>query len=488
MELDPARCYRALGARDSRFDGRFFVGVRTTGIYCRPICPARTPLRRNVDFYPSAAAAAEAGFRPCRRCRPEASPGTPAWAGTSATVTRALRLVGDGALDDAAVDELAGRLGIGERHLRRLFRQHIGASPVAVAQTRRLHFAKKLIDETDLPMTEVAISAGYGSIRRFNAALRETYDASPTELRKAAGKRRRAQDASSASVLWLRLPYRAPLAIGPLLDFLAFRAIPGVEAIEGSVYRRTVRDGERAFRLEVHTDRDPEALWLKVPAEASPALTRTIAWVRSIFDLDADPAAIEAVLCGDPMLKKILRRTPGLRVPGAADGCELAVRAVLGQQVSVRGATTLAGRLVERFGDPLEGDDDEPLSHVFPSADALAEADIAAIGMPEKRADAIRAVCRAIAKGELALVPGTPPDEAIERLLALPGIGPWTAHYVAMRALREPDAFPAGDLVLRRVAAEGDEPLRESRLLERAERWRPWRAYAAIALWRAASG
>lgn len=489
MQLDPAHCYRALRARDARFDGRFFVGVRSTGIYCRPICPARTPLRRNVDFYPTAAAASEAGFRPCRRCRPEAAPGTPAWHGTSSTVTRALRLVLEGALDSGDVDGLAARLGIGERHLRRLFREHLGASPVAVAQTRRLHFAKKLVDETDLPMTAVALAAGYGSIRRFNAAMRSTYGVAPSALRKRARRGRGSLGGETALVM--RLAYRPPLAIDALFEFLALRAIPGVEEVAGRTYRRSLSIQGHALRLEVEAPSDSASLLLRVPASASPVVGRAVSIARGVFDLDADPDAVRDVLAADPLLAGPMTDTPGLRVPGAADGHELAVRAVLGQQVSVVGARTLAGRLVERFGSRLEegeGDPDEPIRHVFPTADQLADADVASIGLPKKRGEAVRQLSRAIAEERVVLAPGLPPDEAREALLALPGIGAWTAEYIAMRALREPDAFPSGDLVLRRAAGEPDRPATAKALNARAERWRPWRAYAAIALWRAAAG
>jgi len=490
MSLDPAQCYRALTSRDARFDGRFFVGVRTTGIYCRPVCPARTPLLRNIDFYPTAAAASEAGFRPCRRCRPEASPGTPAWQGTSATVTRALRLVTEGALDADDVETLAQRLGIGERHLRRLFRQHLGASPVAVAQTRRLHFAKKLIDETTLPMTEVALASGYGSVRRFNAAVRGAYGIAPSALRRAKPRRRpTVQRDGSADLGWLtlRLPHRTPIASPALLEFLAARAIPGVECVAGSVYRRALEIDGVAIRMEVHTDREPEAFWLRVSAEAAPVLTRVVDAARRLFDLDADPQAIADTLAGDALLGPTWRREPGLRVPGATDAHELAVRAILGQQVSVAGARTLAGRLAARFGRALSDRcDGDALTHTFPTAAALAEADVASIGLPTRRAEAIRALARSIAGGDLCLAPGCDPDAVREQLLSLPGVGPWTADYIAMRALREPDAFPSNDLVLRKRAGGDGQPLTERALIARAEDWRPWRAYAAIALWRSA--
>ncbi len=491
MELDPARCYRALTARDARFDGRFFVGVRTTGIYCRPICPARTPMLRNITFYPSAAAAADAGLRPCRRCRPETSPGTPAWQGTSATVTRGLRLVADGALDESSVDDLAGRLGIGERHLRRLFLEHLGASPVSVAQTRRLHFAKKLIDETALPMTRVAIAAGYQSVRRFNTAILEAYGVSPSKLRRASASVRASPssvDPAGDGAITLRLSYRAPIAFEALLAFLARRAIPGVESVDGGVYRRSLELDGQSFRIEVQTGRTPGAVLLRVPADQAGKLARIVDIVRGVFDLDADPAAISDVLDRDALLSPMLAATPGLRVPGAADPHELAVRAILGQQISVAGARTLASRLVVRFGRALPDiDPDGALTHTFPSARSLADADVASIGLTTKRAQAIRAVSRAIADQHVVLTPGSAPESAREALLAIPGIGRWTADYIAMRALREPDAFPSGDLVLRRAASTTRVALRERELSALAENWRPWRAYAVIALWNSAS-
>jgi AraC family transcriptional regulator of adaptative response / DNA-3-methyladenine glycosylase II len=483
MDLDPDRCYRALSSRDERFDGRFFVAVITTGIYCRPVCPARTPRRRNVLFYASAAAAGQAGFRPCLRCRPETSPGTPAWRGTSATVTRALRLLEHGALDGSSVEGLAGRLGIGERHLRRLFREQLGASPVAVAQTRRLHFAKKLIDETPLPMTEVAFAAGYSSLRRFNAALRGAYGVPPSDLRRArSGASNR--PSRPGGPLRLRLAARRPFAAPALLDFLAARAIPGVEHVEGNIYRRTVCLNGVTTRIGVQIAKDQDAVELSIEGVAARSLGEAVGGVRRLFDLDADPEPIARVLRADPLLARTIRRTPGLRVPGAWDGFELAVRAVLGQQVSVAGASTLAGRLVERFGTPLADAGDPALTHVFPTPDALAEADVARIGMPAKRAEAIRGLARAVAIGHLVLGLGADPDASRARLLELPGFGPWTADYIAMRALREPDAFPSGDLVLRRVAAGGGKPLTPRALEVRSLRWQPWRAYAAIALWR----
>jgi AraC family transcriptional regulator of adaptative response / DNA-3-methyladenine glycosylase II len=465
MELDPQLCERARRSRDPRFDGRFFIGVTSTGIYCRPICPAPAPKESNVRYYPSAAAAAEAGFRPCLRCRPEVSPGTPAWAGTSSTVSRALRLLEENGLSDSSVEHLAGRLGIGSRQLRRLFLKHLGATPIAVAQTRRLHFAKRLIDETSLPFTEAALASGFGSIRRFNATFQELYGRTPTELRRVAQRSR----ASDHEGYRFRLPFRPPFDWDALLEFLAPRAIPGVERIEAGRYSRTIAlDGKRG-RIEVQLDPRGGALVLRIDFPDASKLIRIVERVRRLFDLRADPEAIEARLALDPLLARRVAMRPGLRVPGAWDGFELAVRAILGQQVTVKGATTLCGRLVEACGE----------AEAFPTPHAVACADFAKVGLPAARAEAIRRLAQAVDSGELAFTGVTDPARFIAQMRALPGVGEWTAQYVAMRALSEPDAFPAADLgLLRATGAENPK-----QLAERAERWRPWRAYAAMYLW-----
>ncbi len=484
--LDTDTCYRALASRDSRFDGRFFTAVVTTGVYCRPVCPARTPRRRNVRFFPSAAAAEEAGFRPCRRCRPESSPGTPAWQGTSATVSRALGLIARGDLDSGDVEELATRLGVGSRHLRRLFLEHLGASPIALAQTRRAHFAKRLVDETRLPMVEVALASGFSSIRRFNDAMHHTYGRSPRELR--SDSRRREEDGAGAGAdLELRLPFRPPLDWDGLIDFLAPRAIPGVESVDRGEYRRTIEvDGFRgAIRVRLPRGDESFAV-LSVPVAASRSLLGIVDRVRRLFDLDADPREIASHLAHDPRLARALRGRPGIRVPGAWDGFELAVRAILGQQVSVRGATTLCGRLVRLLGDSLPGSKQDALTHLFPGPGALAQADLSTVGIPGARQESLRALARAVRDGEIDLNGSIGVEETTARLVGLPGVGPWTAQYVALRALREPDAFPSGDLGLRR-AFEENGSLPSARALEvRAQAWRPWRAYAAVALWAAA--
>jgi len=481
MDLDPKHCYRALRTRDPRFDGRFFTAVRSTGIYCRPICPAPTPKAENCLFLPCAAAAAELGYRPCRRCRPETSPGTPAWLGTSTTVSRALRLIADGALDHAGVSDLSDRVGVGERQLRRLFLRHLGASPIAVAQTRRVLFAKKLIDETSLPMSEVGLSAGFSSIRRFNDAILNTYGQSPRDLR---NRHRRRTGSDDGYDLTLGLAYRPPFDWIKLQRFLAMRAIPGVESVSDDAYRRTLEIDDCEGVLEVVPAPGANQLIARIRLDDTRHAQTIFRRAQRIFDLEADPTLIASDLGRDPAMARRLRENPGIRVPGAWDGFELAVRAILGQQVSVKGATTLSGRLAEHFGRPTRlAADDQELAFLFPTPARLAESDVAAIGLPRSRADAIRSLATAIASGQLDLDEPCNLDDSISRLTALPGIGDWTAHYIAMRALREPDAFPCSDLGLRRALADSNGPISESKLREMSERWRPWRAYAAMLLW-----
>jgi AraC family transcriptional regulator of adaptative response / DNA-3-methyladenine glycosylase II len=482
MDLSSKVCERAYRSRDYRFDGRFFIGVSTTGIYCRPICPAPRPKRENVRFYSSAAAAAEAGLRPCLRCRPEASPGTPAWLGTSSTVSRALRLIEGGVLDDGSVGDLARLLGIGPRHLSRLFREHLGATPVAIAQTRRLHFAKKLLDETDLSMADVAFSSGFGSIRRFNAAFRKAYDRRPSELRRAAVS----HSSATQEGLTLSLSFRPPYDWDSLAEFLALRAIPGVESVSGSAYRRTIAFGSRRGRLEIRPVEGANRLQLHLHFPDPRQLLTIVDRIRRLFDLRADPREIARSLGRDPSLATLVRTFPGLRVPGAWDGFELAVRAILGQQVSVKGASTLAGRLVETFGAHLAESQDE-IGYLFPTPERLADADVESVGLPKTRGAAIRRLAQAVCRKEIVFDSPAGGEEAVRRLTRLPGIGDWTAQYIAMRAIGEPDAFPSTDLGLLRAAGDGS-PLTPARLLRSAEAWRPWRAYAAMYLWRSLGG
>lgn len=475
------RFYEALKSRDSRFDGRFFTGVTSTGIYCRPICAARTPKRENVRFFECAAAAEAGGFRPCRRCRPETVPGTPAWLGTSVTVSRALRLISQGALDTGDVDGLADRLGVGSRHLRRLFERHLGASPLAVAKTRRIHFARRLLDQTELPMTEVAHASGFASVKRFNTVIRETFGRTPTELR---SLRRDPETPTREETVTLRLPYREPFDWKGIVNYIRARAIPGVEQVQDDVYRRTFEFDGTPGVLEVRACRDKPCVVLEVSASARRHLMMVAERVRRLFDLMTDPVPIAQHLRRDPVLRNSVRRRPGLRVPGAWDPFELAVRAILGQQVSVRGATTLSGRLVEKFGRPLPGADPSGPHRLFPTPAILADADIASIGMPGKRAEALRELARRVRDEELPLSWGDCAIESHAAMTAIPGIGDWTAQYVAMRALGQPDVFLPGDLGVRRALANGAGRLPTApEAMARSEAWRPWRAYAVLHLW-----
>jgi AraC family transcriptional regulator of adaptative response / DNA-3-methyladenine glycosylase II len=484
MDMDRTACYRAISTRDARFDGRLFVGVRTTGIYCRPICPARTPKFENVSFYPSAAAAQEAGFRPCLRCRPEVSPELAFWRGTSNTVSRALALIESGGLDGDDVEGLANRLGVGARQLRRLFAQHVGASPVTVAQTRRVLLAKQLIHETALPMAEVALASGFNSVRRFNETFRELFGRPPAALRRI---RDRGKDKREAGALSVRLAYRPPYDWDAMLAFLAARAIPGVETVSENVYRRSIAIGENCGVISVKpADKNRVDVRVRFPDMA--ALPQIIARVRRVFDLSADPDTIGAHLALDPALAPLVAARPGLRVPGAWDGFELAVRAIFGQQITVPAATRLLGKLVQAFGDPLPAAlrESEGLSHLFPSTARIADENLATLGMPGVRARAVTSLAQAIAADPAIFSRGANLEDAIVKLRSLPGIGEWTAQYIAMRELREPDAFPAADIGLLRAmaSADGRRPS-PSELLSRAERWRPWRAYAALHLWAA---
>jgi len=482
MDMDRTACYRAISTRDARFDGRLFVGVKTTGIYCRPICPARTPKFENVSFYASAAAAQEAGFRPCLRCRPETSPDLAFWRGTGNTVSRALALIEAGGLDGADVEGLANRLGVGARQLRRLFHRHVGASPIAVAQTRRVLLAKQLIHETSLPMAEVALASGFNSVRRFNETFLEMFGRPPASLRRV-----RARTPREAGALSVRLAYRPPYEWDAMLAFLAARAIPGVEVVSGNVYRRTIAIGINSGVISV-TPADGNRVDVAVRFPDMAALPQIIARVRRVFDLAADPDTIGAHLALDPMLAPLVAARPGLRVPGAWDGFELAVRAVFGQQVTVPAATRLLGKLVAAHGLalPAAARHGEGLSHLFPSPARLAGVDLARLGMPKARAMAVTSLAAAIAADPAIFSRSASLEETIVKLRSLPGIGEWTAQYIAMRELREPDAFPAADIGLLRVMADTD-GLRPSpaALLSHAERWRPWRAYAAQHLWAA---
>jgi AraC family transcriptional regulator, regulatory protein of adaptative response / DNA-3-methyladenine glycosylase II len=477
MTLDWQVCSRARLSRDPRFDGKFFIGVVGSRVYCRPICPAPTAKEKNCRYFPTAAAAAAAGFRPCLRCRPECSPGTPAWVGTPNTVSRALRLIAESGLGLGGVEGLADRVGVGARHLRRLFVQHLGATPMAVAQTRRMQFAKKLIDETRLPMTEVAVASGFGCVRRFNAAIRKVYHRTPTQLRCLA----RQTSVQPENQYMFRIRFRPPYNWDGMLEFLAARATPGVERVEGGRYRRAIAWNGSSGWFEVALDEANHTLAVRLQFGDPRALFLIIERIRAMFDVNADWAAIVRSLGTDPVLAERIAAKPGLRVPGCWSGFELAIRAIVGQQITVKGATALAGRLVEKFGEPISAS--AGLTHLFPSPEALADADLASAGMPRARAVTLRAFARAVCKGQISFE-GIVESEAFRaRLCELPGIGEWTAQYVAMRALGDPDAFPSGDLGLLRAL-----DLQDPRELERrADAWRPWRAYAAMYLWSAAS-
>ena len=472
-------CEQARRTRDRRFDGLLFIAVRSTGIYCRPICPAPAANVRNVEYYTNAAAAAAAGYRPCLRCRPEAAPGTPLH-GRSAMVGGALRLIEGGLLDRADVATLAARVGVGERHLRRLFEAELGAGPVEIAATRRLLFAKKLLAETRLPVTQVALAAGYGSVRRFNTAFKASYGQPPRTLRR---PRAAPAAAPGAPALTLRLPYRAPYDFAGLLAFFGRRAIPGIERIDTHGYERRFAFDGVAGALRVREAQGDDALLLEVTSAAAGRLQDIAARVRRMFDLDADIAAINAHLRADPRLRPLVRRHPGQRLPGGWDGFEIAVRAVLGQQISVAAARPLAERLVQRFGADAALADGSTV-RLFPAAATLADADLTAIGLTRQRAATLRAVAEAVRDGNVAFRPEQTLDAFVAGWTQLPGIGAWTAHYIALRALSDPDAFPAADLVLRRAVA-GGAALAPVRAVEAAaQAWRPWRAYAVMHLWR----
>jgi AraC family transcriptional regulator of adaptative response / DNA-3-methyladenine glycosylase II len=487
MSLDQDSCHRALDARDPRFDGVFFVGVRSTKIYCRPICPARTTLRRNRRFFNNAAAAERSGFRPCLRCRPELAPGLARVDAVPRLAESAARRIAAGALNGHGVDELAGSLSVSARQLRRALDEELGVSPVELAQTHRLLLAKQLLTETSLPVTQVAYASGFQSLRRFNALFLERYRLNPQALRRGA----RARDAAPPDdVVRLSLSYRPPLAWDALLAFLGARAAPSVESVGDGVYARTIAiDGHtgviRVSRPAVKAARKASDALPVVQLEVSPSLLPVLlavtARVRRLFDLDAEPEKIATHLSagGIGPLRGEIR---GLRVPGAADSFELAVRAILGQQVSVKGASTLMSRFTEAFGERLVTGHPQ-LTHLAATAERVADAtpaSIAALGMPLARATTIHTIAREIARGALRIEPESDVSALTRQLVALPGIGPWTAEYIIMRAVHWPDAFPASDLVLLRSAGTST----PAQLLKAAEGWRPWRAYAAMHLWR----
>ena len=476
LSLDARALDRARLSRDPRFDGKFFIAVKTTGVYCRPICPSRTSNSRNVRYYPTAAAAAEAGFRPCLRCRPEAAPGTPAWMGTSAVVRRALRLIDQGALDNASVDELATKLGLGSRHLRRLFLQHVGASPISFAQTRRLHFAKRLLDETALPITQIALAAGFGSLRRFNTAFLETYGRAPRELRK------QCLDANVMDdEVILKLAFRPPYDWNQVSGFLSAHSIPGVEQVREGAYFRTLRTTDGFAIVCVHPLLAEDALELRVRGAEPATLFQISSAARRVFDTSADPARTTIALRSDPLLGPHVAQRPGLRIPGEWDPFECAVYAIVSEKEN-SAARTIVARIVERLGEPI-GKTCMGLTRLFPTATALANADLNGLALPKATIAAIKKLARAVVEGEVDFNEST--DSVLQALKTATGISQSTAEYVALRALGEPDAFPLGEMALRQVASDTDRPLSPEQLKARAEAWRPWRGYAAVHLWSA---
>jgi AraC family transcriptional regulator of adaptative response / DNA-3-methyladenine glycosylase II len=464
VELDFERCYRAVDSRDQRFDGWFYTGVTSTGIYCRPSCPAITPKRENVRFYPSAAAAQRAGFRACRRCRPDAAPGSPEWDVRADTVGRAMRLIRDGVVDREGVPGLASRLGYTERHLHRMLTAEVGAGPLALARAQRAHTARILVETTDLGLAEIAFAAGFGSVRQFNDTIREVYGAAPSALRDP--KRRRGTP--ETGVIGLRLAYRPPLHAASLIEFLGFRAIDGVEEVDGETYRRTLRlpNGDATVSLTPGPAYVSASLRLADVRDLAPAVARC----RRLLDLDADPEAVDATLAADPALAVAVAKEPGVRVPRAVDGFEMAVRAVVGQQISVPAARKVLARLVT--------------GSTFPTAAELLDLPDEAFGMPAARRETVRGLARAVVDGRLDLDSGADRKEQAAALVALPGVGSWTAGYVAMRAAGDPDAFLPTDLGVRRGAAALGLPADPKTLEAHADRWRPWRSYALIRLWR----
>jgi AraC family transcriptional regulator of adaptative response / DNA-3-methyladenine glycosylase II len=470
MLLDSDQCYRALVAHDSRFDGRFFVGVGTTGIYCRPVCTARTPHQRNCSFYPSAAAAEAQGFRPCLRCRPELAPGYAVVDANRRLAQSAARLIEDGRLQDASLSELAVQLAVTDRHLRRVFQQEFGVAPVEYAQTQRLLLAKRLLTDTDLSVLDVAMASGFASLRRFNDLFRTRYRMTPGELRRT-GPRRAPTDR-----LAFDLAYRPPYDWTAMLAFLEKRAITGVETVDAKRYRRTLRAGKHSGWIEVTPSPRRSALRVVVSASLAGALPSVLARVKALFDLACHPDEVAAAL--GPLAKA----NPGLRLPGAVDGFEIAVRAILGQQVTVRAATTIAARFAKAFGEAVETPH-AGLEALFPKAEIIAELPpyrIAELGIIATRARAIVELARALADGRLSLEPTADVEITIATLESLPGVGPWTAQYIAMRALAWPDAFPHPDVAVLKAMRE---PI-PRQALAAAEPWRPWRSYAVLHLWK----
>jgi AraC family transcriptional regulator, regulatory protein of adaptative response / DNA-3-methyladenine glycosylase II len=491
---DPDRCYQAAHSKDARFDGVFFIGVTSTGIYCRPSCPARTPKRENVRFYATAASAQQAGFRACLRCRPDATPGSPEWNMRADVVARAMRLIRDGIVDREGVDGLARHLGYSVRQLNRVITAEVGTGPLAIARAQRGQAARILLETTALPVAHVAFAAGFASVRQCNETVRQIFADTPRGLRarvtKAALRNRMEERAGAGTQgVRLRLPGRRPFSPESVLGFLGSRAVPGIEARDGATYWRSMRlpHGYAVVALTATDQGDDGPAFVDADLHLSDLrdLTTAVSRCRQLLDLDADPLAVLEALRPDPLIGPLVCTEPGRRVPGAVDGFELAVRAVIGQQVSVTGARTIAGRLVRLAGeaipDPISG-----ITHLFPTPEALialARNDPAAFAMPGSRRLALVALAEAVGSGTVTIDPGTDPAELRAALVRLPGIGPWTAEYVAMRALRDPDAFMPTDLGIRRAARALGQPDDPAHLTALTERWRPWRSYAMVHLW-----
>ncbi|MFG2193567.1 AlkA N-terminal domain-containing protein [Streptomyces sp. NPDC048639] len=484
MHTDTDRCVRAVQAKDARFDGWFFTAVLTTGIYCRPSCPVVPPKPENMRFHPSAAAAQQAGFRACKRCRPDASPGSPEWNERADLVARAMRLIADGLVDREGVPGLAERLGYSTRHIERMLLAEVGAGPLALARAQRAQTARLLIETSALPMGEIAFAAGFSSIRTFNDTVREVFALAPGELRARANRASPAgpdgRPTATTGTIALRLPYRAPLCPDNLFGHLAATAVPGVEEWRDGAYRRTLRlpYGQGVVALSPR----PDHIGCQLALTDLRDLTIAISRCRRLLDLDADPVAVDDLLRADPLLAPLIDKAPGRRVPRTVDAAEFAVRAVIGQQVSTAAARTHAGRLVLAHGEPVD-DPAGGLTHLFPGPERLAGLGPEQLAMPRTRRTTLTTLAAALAAGEIALGAGSDWEQARARLAELPGIGPWTVEVIAMRALGDPDAFPASDLGLRRAAQESGLPSTPAALIRRAADWRPWRAYAVQYLW-----
>jgi len=481
MLLDHDRCYRAVASRDARFDGCFIVAVRTTGIYCRPSCPAMTPKPQNVTFLPTAAAAQLAGYRACRRCLPDAVPGSPEWNLRGDLVARAVRLIADGVVERDGVPGLAARLGYSTRQLNRVLTAELGAGALALARAHRAQAARVLVETTALPLTDVAFAAGFASVRQFNETVQAVYATTPSHLRERA--RRRAAPAAAGTIA-LRLPFRAPLDADGLLGFLAARAVPGVEAAGAGGYSRTLRLPRGTGTAVLRPAPSHIAATLRLTDLRD--LPVVVSRLRRLLDLDADPVAVDTALAADPHLAGTVGATPGIRVPGTVDGAETVLRAVLGQQVSVAAARTAAGRLAVALGTPLQTPDGE-LTRLFPTPEVVAERATEVLTGPRRRIEAVRTVAAALADGGLVVDTGRDPEQLRAELEALPGLGPWTAGYVVLRVLGGTDELLHGDLAVRRGAASLGLPSDVDGLRTYARRWRPWRSYAGMHLWRAAA-